>query len=348
MISDNFVTGDNVYLNELRNFFFEVLGMMSITHYGAVGNGKVDNYAYLQVAIEDAHRRGLQYLYVPYGIYRYRGNLQHLEGITFMGNPRAKIFNDKTGEEIPIIQFGLGHYDFFPTEVTYMLNRGYYIDIPSDVGTKVDLTPIPGENVAYFLSPIKYGEIYEIYGTGIAALADSNLELVEAWGFTALDNYFPLGPATEDFTGYIVVSFDHTNTNEPHIWHTYEQSGGGGSSRVTDLADDIVLLAGTPLDLPTGFYRFSDSQKGLYYHEALVDNFIYGFNDGVFYFDNTTQTFNLDLKSWFYDELEADWQIVEHTNITNEIVDSRNKIPTSQAVYNYVDQMITQAIGGGY
>ena len=106
MISDNYVTGDNIYLRELQNFFFEVLGMMSITHYGAVGDGRVDNYGPLQVAIDDAHRRGLSYCYVPYGKYIYTGELNNIEGITFMGNPHAKIVNIRTGVEIPVYQFG--------------------------------------------------------------------------------------------------------------------------------------------------------------------------------------------------------------------------------------------------
>ena len=107
MISDNFVVGDNVYLNELRNFFFEVLGMMSVTHYGAIGDGRTDNYAPLQVAIDDANRRHLTYIYVPWGRYRFRGELQHMETITFIGNPQARIYNDKTGVEIPVVQFGV-------------------------------------------------------------------------------------------------------------------------------------------------------------------------------------------------------------------------------------------------
>ena len=106
MISDNFVVGDNVYLSELQNFFFTALGMMSITHYGCCGDGKVDNYGPLQVAIDDTNKRHLKFLYVPYGRYRFRGELLHREGITFIGNSQAKIFNDKTGEEIPVEQFG--------------------------------------------------------------------------------------------------------------------------------------------------------------------------------------------------------------------------------------------------
>ena len=113
LISDNYVTGDNIYLRELQNFFFEVLGMMSITHYGAIGDGRRDNYGPLQVAIDDANRRGLSFLYVPYGKFIYTGELQNLidpdtgkQRIIFMGNPHAHIVNIRTGEEIEIHQFG--------------------------------------------------------------------------------------------------------------------------------------------------------------------------------------------------------------------------------------------------
>lgn len=56
----------------------------------------------------------------------------------------------------------------------------------------------------------------------MACLTDKNWELVEGWGFTAIDDYFILGPTDYDFDGYIVVSFDHTDLHEPHIWHSYD------------------------------------------------------------------------------------------------------------------------------
>lgn len=123
-------------------------------------------------------------------------------------------------------------------------------------------------------------------------------------------------------------------TNKLHIYYDNGSWKYYGINTPFELNEDIVLLANTPLDLPSGFYRFSDSQKGLYYHEALAPNLIHGYNDGLFYFDFDTQTINLDLKSYFYDSDDSnDWLITEHTNITNEIVNLRNKIPTSQAVY---------------
>ena len=131
MISDNYVTGDNIYLRELQNFFFEVLGMMSVTHYGAVGDGRTDCYGPLQVAIDDAKRRKLSYIYVPMGRYIYTGELINMDGITFIGNPHAKIINIRTCEEIPIKQFGADMIDCY----TKIEADGRFVKIPGDTMT---------------------------------------------------------------------------------------------------------------------------------------------------------------------------------------------------------------------
>lgn len=137
LISDNYVTGDNIYLRELQNFFFEVLGMMSITHYGAIGDGRRDNYGPLQVAIDDANRRGLSFLYVPYGKFIYTGELQNLidpdtgaQRVIFMGNPHAKIVNIRTGVELEIKQFGLPSLDNFYTKEE--IDEDFYDKTESD------------------------------------------------------------------------------------------------------------------------------------------------------------------------------------------------------------------------
>lgn len=106
----NEIFRENITLRELQSFFFETLGMLPITYYGARGDNRTDNYANLQVAIDDANKRGLRYLYVPYGKYLYRGNLINRENIIFTGNPKAEIVNPKTGECIPIHQFGVCEY----------------------------------------------------------------------------------------------------------------------------------------------------------------------------------------------------------------------------------------------
>lgn len=106
----NEVFGRNITLRELQSFFFDTLGMLPITYYGARGDNRTDNYGNLQIAIDDANKRGLRYLYVPYGKYLYRGELINRENIAFVGNPKAEIVNSKTGEKIPIHQFGVCEY----------------------------------------------------------------------------------------------------------------------------------------------------------------------------------------------------------------------------------------------
>lgn len=106
----NEIFGKNITLRELHSFFLDTLGMLPITYYGARGDNRTDNYANLQVAIDDANKRGLRYLYVPYGKYLYRGELINRENIIFTGNPKAEIVNARTGESIPIHQFGVCEY----------------------------------------------------------------------------------------------------------------------------------------------------------------------------------------------------------------------------------------------
>lgn len=132
MISDNYVTGDNIFLRELQNFFFEVLGMMSITHYGAIGDGITDNYGPLQVAIDDANRRGLSYIYVPYGRYIYTGELINIGEIIFVGNPNAKIVNIRTGVEIPIEQFGANFSPNRNSAITACVEETYELTNTTD------------------------------------------------------------------------------------------------------------------------------------------------------------------------------------------------------------------------
>ena len=124
-------------------------------------------------------------------------------------------------------------------------------------------------------------------------------------------------------------------TPEVHIMKIGEISGGSGTS-VTKLTSNLVLQASTPLTLNTGFYQTvvdANNNYGVYFHTATTGNLILGGNE-LFYFDNTSQTLIFENKNYFYDTYETDWLIEEHTAITNEIINDRNKIPTSQAVYN--------------
>ena len=136
---------------------------------------------------------------------------------------------------------------------------------------------------------------------------------------------------------YMYVQFKTTPyTPELHIMKIKEISGGGSGASVTKLTSNLVLQASTPLTLNTGFYQTvvdANNNYGVYFHTATTGNLILGGNE-LFYFDNTSQTLIFENKNYFYDTYETDWLIEEHTNITNEILNDRNKIPTSQAVYN--------------
>lgn len=103
-------------LREMQTFFFDVLGIMPIGYYGARGDNRTDNYANIQIAIDDAIRRGKKYIYVPIGTYLYWGELNNVDKVKFVGHPDAKIKNVRTGEVIKVIQFGICDKDCIKVE----------------------------------------------------------------------------------------------------------------------------------------------------------------------------------------------------------------------------------------
>ena len=132
---------------------------------------------------------------------------------------------------------------------------------------------------------------------------------------------------------YIAFNFTDTNTLLPNI-KLLDIAKFDDGVNVTTLTSNVILLVNNELTLDSGFYKFDDSHA-MYYHTSNVDNLIYGYNDGLFYFDKDNQTIYLDNKTYYYDTFDTDWGIFEHSNITNQIVNERGKIPTSQAVYNH-------------
>ena len=95
----------NLTIRKYGTAFLEAFGMLPLTYFGAIGDNMTDNYANIQVAIDESIKRGLQYIFVPNGTYYYSGNLLHAEQVIFIGNEKyAKIYN-KDGE-IKIYQIG--------------------------------------------------------------------------------------------------------------------------------------------------------------------------------------------------------------------------------------------------
>ena len=94
-----------VSLRKHGTAFLDAFGFYPLDYFGAVGDNMTDNYANIQVAIDESIKRGLRYIFVPNGTYYYTGNLLHIEQVIFIGNSKyAKIYN-KEGE-IKIYQIG--------------------------------------------------------------------------------------------------------------------------------------------------------------------------------------------------------------------------------------------------
>lgn len=95
----------NLTIRKYGAAFLEAFGMLPLTYFGAVGDNMTDNYANIQVAIDESIKRGLKYIFVPNGTYYYTGNLLNVEQVIFIGNEEyAKIYNEEG--EIKIYQIG--------------------------------------------------------------------------------------------------------------------------------------------------------------------------------------------------------------------------------------------------
>ena len=95
----------DVTIRKYGTAFLEAFGMLPLTYFGAVGDNRTDNYANIQVAIDESIKKGLRYIFVPNGTYYYYGTLLNLDKIIFIGNEEyATIYNDDG--VIPIYQIG--------------------------------------------------------------------------------------------------------------------------------------------------------------------------------------------------------------------------------------------------
>ena len=62
----------NVTIRKYGTAFLEAFGMLPLTYFGAIGDNLTDNYANIQVAIDESIKRGLRYIFVPNGTYYYK------------------------------------------------------------------------------------------------------------------------------------------------------------------------------------------------------------------------------------------------------------------------------------
>ena len=87
-------------MQELKDLFFYVFGIVPLQNYGVIGDGMTDNRLKIQQAIYDAIEVGAKYIFVPQGEYFYNAQLFKTDEVIFIGNnTRTKI------KDIEIRQF---------------------------------------------------------------------------------------------------------------------------------------------------------------------------------------------------------------------------------------------------
>lgn len=127
--------------------FLEAFGMLPLTYFGAVGDNMTDNYANIQVAIDESIKRGLRYIFVPNGTYYYTGNLLNVEQVIFIGNAKcAKIYNEE--KEIKIYQIGTQlPYEKGTETIDKQVEETGYIDIEVKTKNPSEAILVIGNNV---------------------------------------------------------------------------------------------------------------------------------------------------------------------------------------------------------
>ena len=77
---------NEIKMEELKNMFFYVFGIVPLQNYNVVGDGFTDNRLGIQQAIYDAIEVGAKYIFVPKGNYYYSGILFKTDEVIFIGN----------------------------------------------------------------------------------------------------------------------------------------------------------------------------------------------------------------------------------------------------------------------
>lgn len=151
---------------------------------------------------------------------------------------------------------------------------------------------------------------------------------------------------TIDITNADYVYFQFSNVQEavPKVELLSLTELGGNQATVNHISTNVIL-SGTP-SLTTGFYVIDNG--GIYIGNAQASNLAYGVGE-IVYYDSTLLTFYGSYKSVYYESNL--WNIIENAMLENSLTNSRNKIPTSQAVYNAISDSVnfyTPINGGVY
>lgn len=153
--------------------FLDAFGFFPLDYFGAIGDNLTDNYANIQVAIDESIKKGYRYIFVPNGIYFYTGNLLNADKIKFIGDAEhAKIYDGEN--EITIYQIG--------TQIPYSkgtqllekeVTEAGHIDIDVPVKNGSEAILVVDDNVVYVTDTLNLlnGSLYTqnqvSLGTGV-------------------------------------------------------------------------------------------------------------------------------------------------------------------------------------
>lgn len=152
----------------------------------------------------------------------------------------------------------------------------------------------------------------------IVNCSDINLDIGE-------DAYVSIDLMNAD---WLYFQFSNVETAIPKVELLSLTELGGAS--VNKITSSITLLASTTPSLNSGLYVLD---APIYIGSASPNNLVYSTGE-LIYYDSTSKIFYGTLNSVALEN--GTWTIYQNENIENTLTDSRNKIPTSHAVYEAV------------
>lgn len=141
---------------------------------------------------------------------------------------------------------------YLTKDLTTSILHDYYINLSGDVGSIVNLTPVPASNVAYIIYDVKPNEEYIIYGKcTLAKLNPDTNEMISKFTLNPTETGSPYSIyKVLNEEGKLVISWDSTNEFVTAFYYNLavdyvlENLGGGGGGSVENIiaGDGITIV----------------------------------------------------------------------------------------------------------
>lgn len=261
-------------------------------------------------------------------------NYEELENLPSING--VELIGDKTGEQLNL-QNSLS-IDYSDKAII----RKYYDMTNIQVGDVIQ-TPLTfntqGDRDCIVI-PTTKGMKFNIYGK-FQFLLTNSANIV-----TNIEDYItePTTTTIEILSsgGMLIINFDNQlYTINQEMTSEYLQimlEKQEGDYEIRKLTENIPLNPTLPIGtyLETGFYDTSIYVVTIEYQNG---SFLIADSGSIFYFDSADQTFITPFMSVTFDNNDNQWYIKQNEQIENELTNNRNKIPTSQAVYQAIQNI---------